>query len=205
MCFCVILHTLWSNYVGGTNIVISGSSFGTLSSVGDVLTIGGNPCSIVFGQRSSTQLSCTLPAGRGLINALVFSVSGQYATQSFNFFYDPPAISSVSPSRAVTQGGTLLTLTGTSFDTSGVVTVGNKTCSIITYSHTSITCTMPAGQGVVPLIVATIGGQNTSTFFTYSSPAISSVSPTLISTSGRVVTITGSNFGTIVPVVTVGG
>ena len=147
-------------------------------------------------------MTCALPVGRGLINALAFSVSNQFALQSFNIAYDPPAISAFSPSSASTAGGTALTLSGTSFDTSGFVYIGGSNCTISTWSHSSIICTIPAGQGTVSLVLVTVGGQNFSTTFSYQAPVLSTILPSVVPTLGGPVVIFGSNFGFATPSIT---
>jgi hypothetical protein len=120
---------------GGTLIAISGSSLGTSGSV----TIGGNPCVIQTGTQQHTQVICQAPQGTGGSQSVVVTVSAQ-SVSSF-FIYDSPAVQSISPNNGPTKGGTIVTITGSSFDqANGTVTIAGSPCPVSTWSQSSITC-----------------------------------------------------------------
>ena len=73
-----------------------------------------------------------------------------------------------------TIGLTLLTVTGSSFDTSGLVTIGTLPCLIQTWSAQSIVCQSPPGQGLYRVIQVTTV-HNSSNTFGYIAPAITSM------------------------------
>jgi hypothetical protein len=89
-------------------------------------------------------------------------------------------------------------VTGSSFGTSGTVTVDGKPCPIAGYGHTNVTCTLPAGQGANVGVVLTSAGRSSNSFpFSYSTPILSSIFPTSGPAAGNIpLTINGANFGT---------
>lgn len=86
----------------------------------------------------------------------------------------------------------MLTINGGSFSTTGQVTIGGNVCFYNTWTHTQITCTLPAGAGAASPLVINAGGQvNLAATFKYDAPAISSLSPTgAVSGSAILLTIT---------------
>lgn len=178
---------------GGTTIRIRGTNFGENLSGRDRVALGGNLCPYVTW--NYTNIICIIPSGQGTNLPLVVTVNGQEVTTQFS--YSAPSITSVSPMTGPTTGGTSLTISGDSFGASGTVTLGGTNCTIYVYSHNSIVCTAPAGQGKnVPLVV-TVGGRSvTNTQFSYLPPTISSISPMSGPiTGGTLLTVSGNNFG----------
>lgn len=103
----------------GTTLTLTGLSFGTSGSV----TIGGSVCPILPNTYTQTQILCQLPAGQGT-NLAVVITSGSSTSPPYYFSYSPPVITSISPSTGPTAGSTAVTILGTSFGSSGVVTIG---------------------------------------------------------------------------------
>jgi hypothetical protein len=186
---------------GGTVITISGSSFGVSGSV----TLGGSACAIADWTQS--RIICTNPPGQGANVPLVVTVSGQSSQSNPQFSYDAPSVASISPATGPTTGGTVITISGSSFGVSGSVTLGGSACAIGDWTQSRIICTNPPGQGAnVPLIV-TVSGQSSqvNSQFSYNAPSVASISPaTGPTTGGTVITISGSSFG-VSGSVTLGG
>jgi hypothetical protein len=114
------------------------------------------------------------------------------------FDYLPPTVASVSPATASTAGGLNLLVVGSNFGQSGNVTVGGKACVISIYQSSLIQCASPEGYGQnKPVVVYAVDQSSQSAvYFSYSSPVISSVSPSAGPTNGGIaITISGSNFG----------
>jgi hypothetical protein len=180
---------------GSTLITINGKNFGLSGTV----SIGGQSASITAGGYSHTTITCTLPAGQGA-NLPVIVTSAGRASNSVPFSYNPPAITGISVSAGPTAGGTLITLTGSNFGTSGTVSIGGQDAPVTSggYSHTTITCTLPPGQGAnLPVVVTSANRSSNSVPFSYNPPAITGISPATGPTSGgTLITLTGSNFGT---------
>ena len=111
-----------------------------------------------MGSRGNTRTLRRLGAGRiaaiGAVvvslvaTALVFGTAGPASATT-------PTFTSVSPTSGNIGGGTVITITGLSFDSDATVTVGGAACTSLTVvSATSITCTTPAGvAGAVNVVV----------------------------------------------------
>lgn len=72
---------------GAVSVTVEGGNFGTTPQV----TIGGAPCA--YGAHTTTQIQCTLPAGRGFDQTVVVTVAGLQGTGFYS--YGGPQISSV--------------------------------------------------------------------------------------------------------------
>ena len=152
-----------------------------------------------------------MPQGRG-DNQVVVLHAG---TQQDNFTgvsYSPPVVASVTPDSAATNGGVNVVVSGSSFDTNGTVTIGGVLCSPVTgrrrsvdlshslmvtsaYSHTSITCKLPAGQGVnlAVQVTSVYGKTGSANLFSYTPPVISGLQILSVPTAGFVnLTVSGS-------------
>jgi hypothetical protein len=126
------------------------------------------------------------------------AVSTQTA-QSTAFGYNGPSLTSINPSNGPTGGGTLLTLQGSSFATSGgAVWMNQSNCTVVSQTHTKVVCSTPAGSGARQVLFS-VGGQNTTTRpFNYDNPTISTVVPASSPTvGGVVVTITGTSLDAV--------
>ena len=196
------INPLTGPTTGGTTLTLQGTNFGIS---GGSVTVGGIACPIV--SQSSTQITCTLPAGQGTNQVVKVSVGGQ-VSNTLMFSYLPPNLTGINPLTGPTTGGTTLTLQGTNFGISGgSVTVGGIACPIVSQSSTQITCTLPAGQGTNQVVKVSVGGQVSSAFmFSYLPPNLTGINPlTGPTTGGTTLTLQGTNFGISGGSVTVGG
>jgi len=189
--------------IGGTRVTVTGSNFGLFGRV----SIGGASCTDF--SHTHTTIVCYLPAGMGATNAVIVTqAGGQESTNSVNFAYNPPVISSLNPTSSPTNGGGNLVISGSNFGVSGTVILGGTSCSAVGsgFAQTSITCQIPQGQGAnVPLVV-TVGGQSTtSTAFSYNPPALTSVSGSTPTGGGVLITLIGTSFGLAGGSVSIGG
>jgi large repetitive protein len=190
-----------SGTAGGTQITISGSSFGS----NPTATLGGVSISKISGSHS--QFVGTLPAGQGINLPIVVRTSGGRLSNSVNFSYSPPSISSISPTSAATAGGSVITLTGSNFGVAGAtVTVNGTNAPLVALSHSSVRVTLPPGQGNPATVQIIVEAQTaSSTAFGYAAPVLSSISAASKPTAGGVaITLSGSNFG-LSPSVIIGG
>src|SRR6185437_290478 len=139
---------------GTSTAVINGNSFsGTIGTVSVTTTAGTASCSSP--SWSTSQISCSFPAGSGLA-AIVVTIGGQ-SSSPFNVVYAAPTISGLNPAAGVsTAGGSTLVITGTHFGTSQpsgayvviALATGPTPCSSYpAWSDTSISCVVPAGNG----------------------------------------------------------
>ncbi|XP_076045156.1 fibrocystin-L-like [Oratosquilla oratoria] len=145
---------------GGGFIDISGKGFDPngLSSA----TVCGVPCEVTTS--TSSALTCALPAavvpddGSDLICDVTVTLSNELNfTFDGSFVYSTsltPNVTSISPVRGGTGGGTVVTITGTDFSSSGnVVSMDGSPCNITSESETEIVCvTGPhPGSGTFPV------------------------------------------------------
>jgi hypothetical protein len=111
-----------------------------------------------------------------------------------------PAVTSLSQPSGAPGGGTTLTVLGTGFTPSSVVTFGGTKAKSVSYlSSQALTVTSPAGTGRVDVRVQTAGGTSaTSTadqFFYGVTPTVTWVSPHRApAAGGTVVEIRGTGF-----------
>lgn len=105
----------------------------------------------------------------------------------------PSTVTSVAPSSGTTAGGLAVTITGTNFSGTPVVTFGGSAAtSIVVVNSATITCVTPA-HAVGAVTVAVDAGSLASAF-TYV-PVLTSISPIFgTKRGGTVVTVTGSGF-----------
>ena len=144
-----------------------------------------------------------IPVGGDTVDVEVL-FGGEGATLSGGFTYYPLlTLSSVSPTSGPTSGGTVVTLSGTNFQSGATVLFGSDPATVVTFnSATSLSATTPnENAGAVDVTVTNPDGQSAvlSGGFTYNgflpAPTLSSVTPTSGPTvGGTVVTLNGTNF-----------
>jgi hypothetical protein len=182
---------------GGTLVTIKGKDFTGTTAV----TVGGvnDP---FFNVVSDILITCITPArvAPGAVGIIVTTAGGQSKQFSFYNYITPAVITGISPSLGSIAGGSIVTITGTSFTGATLVTFNGKAATPIkVVDNATITCKVPSSTsaGDANVIITTGGGpSNTFTGFTYITPAvITSISPVLGPKSGGTsVTITGTNF-----------
>lgn len=114
---------------------------------------------------------------------------------------------------SVLGGGYILTIVGAGFSTSSVVTIGNNLCTDIKITNfTLLECRVPASSVLSNTNVSVVisSGSNTvqvSTPFMYdvaNTPYVTSFSPSSVTTAGGILNVTGTNFGMILPSISIG-
>lgn len=175
---------------GNVSLTLTGTNFGP----DNVVTVGGVDCPVTFNQ--PTSVHCNLPAGQGAGVDVVLRAGNQFSLP-LPFSYHPPVLSAVSPAAGPTAGGITITLSGDNFGTQSQVTVNGNPCPVISQTHSSLQCSLPAGDGTNRDVQLVAGGQSSNRLsINYLPPTISSISPASAPTSGNVmITIYGSNFG----------
>jgi hypothetical protein len=144
---------------GNVLLTINGLNFGPDGAARSV-TIGTAACPPAVGAPAShTSIVCTLPEGQGHDLALDVTVDGQVSSAALSFSYDPPSITSVTPSSGASIGGTRLTINGNNFGTQAFAGVGGTLCPVQLQTHTRVECTLPAGFGSNVPVQVTVGGQ----------------------------------------------
>jgi hypothetical protein len=186
---------------GGTSVTITGIGFGEATAVRF-----GSTSAAHFTIGSPTSITATAPAGSpGTVQVTVENTGGASAAGAGDEFTyvapgHAPTIKKLSAKKGPAAGGTLVTITGTSFLGVTAVDFGATPATSFTVnSPTSITAVSPAQTtGAVEVVVTTPNGESGFTSkdqFKYGAPTITRVSPsTGTKLGGTPVTITGSGF-----------
>lgn len=157
---------------GGTSVTLTGTGFQN----GATVSFGGTASpSVTF--NGATQLTATTPAhAAGLVSVVVTNPDTGTVTAANSFTFDPlPEITSLSPNRGTTAGGTTVTIHGASFQNGATVSFGGTAVAVTFNSSSQLTMTTPAhATGTVSLVVTnpdTGSGTRTNAFFYAPPPA----------------------------------
>jgi len=227
---CLVVSTMWVIAVpaaAATATIISVTPSTGPTTGGTVVTISGGGLAggvgtCTFNGVTATNISnstgayvCTTPASAtaGLATIVITTPKNGSVTNSTLFtYYNPiPTVTSVLPNYGPTEGGTVVTITGTFLTGATEVDFGTQKVSLpdftVVNATTITTTTPPQFEGAVAVSVTTSYGTGTLTGgFTYTSDvAISAISPQYGPLSGgTAVTILGANFSDPITV-TIGG
>lgn len=129
---------------GGTAVTITGTNFqsGTTVKFGSVAASSVNV-------QSATSIVATAPAqAAGAVTITVTNPDGQSVTANgYTYVVPPPAISGVTPATGPSNGGTLVEIDGSGFQSGATVTFGGKPAqSVPSVSSTAILAITPAGS-----------------------------------------------------------
>jgi hypothetical protein len=158
---------------GNTAITVTGTNF----VAGATVRIGGVAATSVT-VVSATQLTLRTPAGTlGAKDVVLTNPDGQSVTRVGGFTYDPPntpRIISISPASGSTSGGTVITINGANFTSTGnsLRIGGVAATNVVSSNNTTLTATTPAGTVGAKDVSVTNGYGNTKTYagvFTYTS------------------------------------
>ena len=179
-----------------TLVTITGTSFTGATAV-DFGTSAATNITVV----NNTTITADSPAGSGVVNVTVNTPFGTSPTSSADQFtyVAAPAVTGLSPTVGPAAGGTLVTITGSSFSGASVVDFGTTAATNVTVVNSAtIKADSPAGTGVVNVTVTTPGGKSAASAadqFNYiAAPAVTGLNPASgPMTGGTLVTITGDN------------
>ena len=195
--------------VGLTTLSINGSLFSSNVTLNKV-KVGAYDCLTVLADPAYIQ--CVIdapPAGLYNLSVTVLDVAVGatvplgMALINVGALTSPLRVMSFGPPSGGTQGGTVLTIVGIGFpimSSNVFVTVGNKSCQVLTSNYSVVTCITPpqANGGYVVIVKLGVYLATAATNFTYSqslTPNITSISP-LSGQQGDNVTVTGTLFPT---------
>ncbi|MEV4510246.1 IPT/TIG domain-containing protein [Dactylosporangium sp. NPDC049525] len=188
--------------LGGTSVVITGTSFTGASAV---TFDGGNATSYTVD--SATQITAVAPAhANGAVAVAVTGPGGTGSLASSYTYADPPApvITALSPDNGPEAGGTSVVITGTDFTGASKVTFdGVDAASYVLDSATQITAVNPAGTGTVDVVVETSAGASAAgvTYEYKAPPVLCCSSPSQVNIAGGDThTVTGLRLDTITKV-----
>ena len=182
-------------------MTITGTSFTGATAV----DFGTTPATNLTVVNDST-ITADSPAGTGTVDVTVMTPAGTSATSSADqFMYvttAAPTVTGLSPTSGPTMGGTLVTITGTSFTGASAVDFGTTPATNVTVvSDTSITADSPAGTGTVDVTVTTPTGTSATSpadQFTYTVVVVPDGhgpdADNWFDAGGTPVTITGTSF-----------
>jgi IPT/TIG domain/G8 domain len=190
---------------GGTVVTISGTHFTGVTGV----SFGTVPAAFTF--LTDGILVATAPAqASGTIDVTVITAAGTSATSSADHFTfnaaAAPTVTAVTPATGSTNGGDVITITGTNLSAATAVTFGATAATAYTVlSNTAILATAPAGTvGTTDITVTTPSGTSSTgsadhyVYTAHSAPTVSSLN---VSTGpdggGTVIAITGTNFNAV--------
>jgi hypothetical protein len=143
---------------GGTAVTVSGNDL----LPGLTVAIGGIQATEIE-ITSATEVKFTSPAAEaGLVGLILTNPDGQSATLAQAYTYQPaPSLTSVTPQRGASRGGTVIVLNGTGFFDGAQVTFGQtKAGSIKWVSETELRADTPIGEkGAVDITVTNPDGQ----------------------------------------------
>lgn len=182
--------------VGGTAVTITGNNF----VAGATVTFGGKSATKIVVVNANS-MTCVTPAGTGLVDVVV-TVSGVTGTlvKGFTYVIPVPLVTTLIPNSGTSAGGTSVTISGGNFGAGSTVTFGGAAAgSIVIVNAGTITCTSPAGSGVVDVVVTFSGVSGTlAKGFTYviPNPVVTGITPNIgVPAGGTSITIKGANFG----------
>jgi hypothetical protein len=169
------------------------------------VTIGNANCEVI--ETTSSYLRCITGAQSG-DNAITITVGIETTTSSGIFEYSSdstPTITNYSPLSASTYSTTLITITGSGFNTDKSkikVKIGEEECLIVTSTETEIQCNLLGGPKGTHLFSVYVEGKGKSTVsVTTNYPLvfeITAVTPNTGSTlGGTLLRVSGSGFSTI--------
>ena len=204
---------------GGTVVTISGANFRSNATV----KFGGVSATNVT-VASATSITATAPAhaaGKADVTVTNSDATTATLTQSFTYTLPAPTITNISPATGPTSGGTLVTITGSGFQSGATVTFGARDATnVVVVDATSIILRTPLGPAseltnVDVVVTNPDSTKATATAgFAYSIPAltVTNVTPGIVVPAGTpgagtvTVTISGTGFTTaLASSVTVGG
>ncbi|CAF3664415.1 unnamed protein product [Rotaria sordida] len=186
-------------------LTIIGTGFSTIASSNEIIIGTEGLCTVT--SATTTSLICTIiDAPSGIYTVQVNVVDKGLATGTSNLTVTIPLqITSISPIEGGAGGGYTMTLTGSGFSSTSIVTIDNNLCTDLIMSNFSfITCIVPPTTAISnsEVSVSVTDGSNfiiASTQFTYNvtnTPLITSVNSNVMNITGGQLTINGTNFST---------
>jgi hypothetical protein len=181
---------------GGTLVTVAGSNFVEGTSV----KFGGLQAAATF--VNSTRLTAVTPShAAGLVSVLVTTPNGMNTTAAFRYS-EPPGTFAVTPATATTNGGILVTLTGTNFAVNSTVKFGAEVATGVTLvSSTVMKAIVPVmAAGAVDVTITNPDGlsrtQHLAFVYTLAdAPVLTAITPANGSTTGGTkVLLTGTGF-----------
>ncbi|MDH6145993.1 hypothetical protein P3T35_008055 [Kitasatospora sp. GP30] len=177
---------------GHTSVTITSTTANALSTVSQVL-FGDTPASNVAYNAGADHVTCTTPAGAGVVQVTVVLANGE-VTNGVPFYYIPaPVEATLSPAAGPLASGSTVTITGSGLNTTSAVLFGTNAATVTAKTDGQLTVTAPAGPaGAADVHVTTAAGTFDGLTYTYvANPGTLTITPnTGLLTGGTHVTIT---------------
>ncbi|KAM5255554.1 hepatocyte growth factor receptor isoform 1-T1 [Ctenodactylus gundi] len=194
---------------GGTRLTICGWDFGfKKNNKYDLkktkVLLGNESCALTLSESTVNTLKCTVsPTTNTHFNMSIIISNSRGTTQYSTFSYVDPTITSISPTYGPKAGGTLLTLTGKYLDSgnSRHISIGGKTCTLKSVSHSILECYTPAqtisAEFPVKLKID-LANRETGSFSYLEDPIVYEIHPTKSFVSGgSTITGVGKNLNSV--------
>lgn len=170
----------------GTTVTVTGTNFGSVSAV----TVGST--TTTFTIVNPTTITFNIPSGATTNTINVVNPAGSASSSSSLTVLPAPTVTSYSPSTGPV--GTVVTITGSNFNSITGVNFNGVAASYTVNSTTTITATIPAGAATGTVTVVNGSGTGTGPSFTVTTPpTITNLSPSA-GGPGTIVTLSGTNF-----------
>ncbi|MFI6448026.1 IPT/TIG domain-containing protein [Kitasatospora sp. NPDC050543] len=177
---------------GGTSVTITSTTPNALSAISEVL-FGSNPATSVTYHPVPDNVTCTSPAGAGVVQVRAVLANGQTSSGTPFYYIPAPVASSLSPTYGPLASGTTVTITGIALDTTTGVSFGANAATVTSKTDGQLALTAPAGTaGAVSVSITTAAGTFDGLTYTYvANPGTLTLAPTSGPIGGgRSVTIT---------------
>lgn len=184
---------------GGGRLFIDGSFLGSEQTT--TVTVGGRVCEIleftdlgVVGVEPLGRITCSIPAGQGANQEIVVRNLDLSSEPPMFYDYDPPVITSMTPTEGNTDGSTVITVTGQNFGLASagagiIFGAGVLTAPVVSHGtgaqeHTTLYFNAPETTvgGVNFVVRVVVAGQissaSTNRRFDYSPPSVTSITTT---------------------------
>lgn len=194
---------------GGTHVEISGTGF----LPGALVLFGTVPCANATTLSAQRIVCTTQAASAGAVAVTVTNLDGLTVSRDAAFTFTPaapPLVATVVPSRGPPSGGTVVSITGSSFQTGARVFFGSSESSSVSFiSGGALSTTVPPGAAATVDVRVENPDQQTGALansFTYEAPLgpppqVFSVTPGIASPGGGTqITINGAQFDSAVSV-----
>ena len=156
------------SYISPNRGPITGGTLVTMTGINLLGVLSITNASIV--SVNNTNITATMSAGTGTITITVTWAVGVSSSIPYTYS-DTPLITLVKPNGGPVGGGTIITITGTSFIGSTVTIGGNPATNVSIINNSIITATTPKGVfGRQVVVITNTGGQKAYSFFTYNPP-----------------------------------
>ena len=124
------------------------------------------------------------PPANGLATFTITRSSDSHTSNTLNFQYAPPTISSLSPANGPSVG-MRIAINGNNFGTTAFIKFNGQPVATAVQSQTQLQFDVPAGLGTSNTVTVTVAGVTTAAAnFAYDGPIISTLSPTNSPTPG---------------------